>query len=247
MHWIIVAGFTVASCAPTARPPLGETSGANPSAHATVPVSDRATAAPIASATAPVEHDTAYPPTAAIDARAWASAHGAKWPPAASHAPAVREPIRAWDLSDHVGVPLAPGLLIEARDADGTTNATVLRLDGGELRAVWTGPVATHGWLELTVRLSTDGAALTVEDVSPHACDCALDEYEQKQASGIDPGFGAVLRAGCKSRGTFPWTGTVYARSAAVSGLGHCPSAHPDESWATSVMSASASADRSGP
>ena len=175
---------------------------------------------------APVRHDDVYPPSAAVDPRAWAAAHGASWPPRGI---LPKAGLRAWDISGHVGIPPAPGLICETPEQSATTKAHVLRLEGHRLRVVWSGIIATHGWLHLTVLPSPDGTDLIVGDFWPDDCDCALDHYSAKEANGVDPGFGDILLAGCKGRGTYPWTGTSYARPAGISGLGKCPSTQSDK------------------
>jgi hypothetical protein len=165
-------------------------------------------------------HNDVYPKAEAIDPRAWGEAHGA---PKLADDPRFAAGPMCWDLRDHVGEPGLPGLLCE-QVKDGTTTATVLRLEHQRLAEAWSGAIATHGWLELTPLLSRDGGTLTVVDVTPSQCDCALAEYDAKAASSVDPGFGEVLRAGCAGRGEYAWDGKRYTRPASVSGLGRCSS-----------------------
>lgn len=221
MHRITILALTLAACAPAA-PPVAETDVGAPS---TSGATASARSGGDSSTQAAVLHDDLYPPAASVDARAWVTARGATLPESLGGG-GPTGPLRAWELSDRVGVPRAPGLLVEVTDADRTTMASVLRLVGRELRVVWSGPVAAQG-LNLTVAVSSDGATLTVHDVAPHACDCALLESGQKAAAGLRRADEASLRKGCDSRGVFSWSGDAYTRDPSISGLGRCPSGAP--------------------
>jgi hypothetical protein len=104
--------------------------------------------------------------------------------------------------------------------------ARVLRLEKGDLRSVWSGPVRTWtNWLDLTVTLTPDGSTLKVQDVSANACPSALCQYHEKENAGVHSLFGAVLEEGCAGRGDYAWSQDRYIRvGTQPKDNFHCPS-----------------------
>jgi hypothetical protein len=141
-------------------------------------------AAPIATE---VHRDTHYPPGDAVDVVAWLRAHGVTT--------ALREQ-PCWDVGERVGVPPRPGLLcLATTHRPERTVATLHRLDGPRLSAVWQGVVGTYAnWLELTPVLAPDGARLDLHERGANDCENALSELVAKSYVFRDGAYVRHLR-----------------------------------------------------
>lgn len=180
------------SPAPTAAAPL--------EAPAPAPAATTEPAAPVQ-----LRRDAHYPATAQVELGQWLAAHAVKRP--------LRE-TQCWDAAGRVGVPNAAGLVCFSSSKRPTrTVATIYRLDGKSLVAVWRATIGTHAnWLELTPVLAQDGASLELLERAPGDCEGALAEYHAKQASGVAADFGEVLTQGCAGRGRYVYRDGRYVR-----------------------------------